>query len=62
MQEEGAQISLLAGSGASIFGVFESGEDRDRAGAALAGMGFTTWAAETLQRLPEPRLQAATPG
>jgi 4-diphosphocytidyl-2-C-methyl-D-erythritol kinase len=55
MRLAGASIALLAGSGASIFGVFPDAEARDRAASDLQEAGFTTWAAETLDRLPDPR-------
>lgn len=55
MRLAGASIALLAGSGASIFGVFPDAEARDRAGSSLREAGFATWSAETLERLPDPR-------
>jgi 4-diphosphocytidyl-2-C-methyl-D-erythritol kinase len=54
MRLAGASIALLAGSGASIFGVFPDAEARDRAGSDLREAGFATWSAETLERLPDP--------
>lgn len=56
MRLAGAQIALLAGSGASLFGVFRDAQARDRAGSELRGLGFATWSAETLTHLPAPRL------
>ncbi|MEX2581781.1 MAG: 4-(cytidine 5'-diphospho)-2-C-methyl-D-erythritol kinase [Gemmatimonadota bacterium] len=50
--DAGAVIALLAGSGASIFGIFEADEDADRAAGLLAGAGFATWRATTLERWP----------
>lgn len=55
MRLAGAQIALLAGSGASLFGVFHDAEARDRAGSELRGLGFASWSAETLTHLPAPR-------
>jgi 4-diphosphocytidyl-2-C-methyl-D-erythritol kinase len=52
MRLAGAQIALLAGSGASLFGVFRDEEARDRAGSELRGLGFATWSAVTLTHLP----------
>ena len=52
MRAAGARVALLAGSGASIFGVFDGEAERDGAEAAVRGAGFTTWRATTLTRLP----------
>jgi 4-diphosphocytidyl-2-C-methyl-D-erythritol kinase len=54
MRESGAPIALLAGSGSSIFAVFDSSAARDGAQAKLLSLGFSTWRAETLA-LPHPR-------
>jgi 4-diphosphocytidyl-2-C-methyl-D-erythritol kinase len=59
MRAAGAKISLLAGSGASLFGVFASEGARDAAVRGVGELGFTTWRAETLERWPEPALGAA---
>jgi 4-diphosphocytidyl-2-C-methyl-D-erythritol kinase len=56
LREAGAGIVLLAGSGASIFGVFENPAERDAAAPLLSAAGFATWAATTLERLPAPRV------
>ncbi|HET7233108.1 MAG TPA: 4-(cytidine 5'-diphospho)-2-C-methyl-D-erythritol kinase [Longimicrobium sp.] len=58
MRSAGARIALLAGSGSSVFGVFENQADRDAAeevvrAASLSGE-LQTWRAETLGRMPEP--------
>lgn len=58
----GARIALLAGSGASVFGVFDSAAERDRAEVAVRGLGFATWRAETLERMPEPVSGGETAG
>lgn len=50
----GATIALLAGSGASLFGVFETEAARDAAGAAVEALGFRIWPARTLERMPVP--------
>lgn len=62
MRLAGAQIALLAGSGASLFGVFHDAESRDRAGSELRETGFATWNAETLAHLPAPRLAGPAAG
>ena len=54
LREAGAFIALLAGSGASVFGVFQSPAARDRAEPTLAALGFDTWRAETLESMPAP--------
>jgi len=48
MREAGARIALLAGSGSSIFGVFDSIEARDAAAGPLDALGMRTWRTETL--------------
>jgi len=47
MREAGARIALLAGSGSSIFGVFDSLEARDAAAGPLDALGMRTWRVET---------------
>jgi 4-diphosphocytidyl-2-C-methyl-D-erythritol kinase len=47
MREAGARVALLAGSGSSIFGVFDSAGARDAAGAPLDALRMRTWRAET---------------
>lgn len=56
LEAAGARIALLAGSGASLFGVFDSAEDRDRAAGALQELGFSTWSTRTLEEMPEPEV------
>lgn len=56
MRLAGASIALLAGSGASLFGVFSDVAARDGAARELRADGFAIWRAETLERLPCPRL------
>lgn len=47
----GASCALLCGSGASVFGLFDNAEERDRAGAALGGnAGWQVFACDTLAR------------
>lgn len=52
MRDAGARIALLAGSGSSIFAVFDSAEARDRASARVAALGMRTWPAETSSAAP----------
>ncbi len=58
MRLAGARIALLAGSGASVFGVFDSAEARDAAEPRVRELGFATWRAETRASMPEPRLDS----
>lgn len=62
MRAAGARIVLLAGSGASIFGVFDEPGERDAAEIALQGAGFTTWRGSTLTRMPEAATDPETAG
>jgi len=56
LRGHGAEIALLAGSGASIFGIFpEEGYDPG-AEAELQAQGFTCWSTSTLAALPRPQL------
>ena len=48
MREAGARIALLAGSGSSIFAIFDSAHARDAASARLGTLGMHLWRAETL--------------
>jgi 4-diphosphocytidyl-2-C-methyl-D-erythritol kinase len=62
MRGAGAEVALLAGSGAAVFGVFRSAADRDRAREGVAGLGIAVWAAETLQHVPAPRVDPSEDG
>lgn len=55
LKEAGAMIALLAGSGASVFGVFPTVESRDAAEEPVRALGLDTWRAETLETMPLPR-------
>jgi 4-diphosphocytidyl-2-C-methyl-D-erythritol kinase len=56
LRSAGASIALLAGSGASIFGVFPAGAAHARVAEQLRQLGFACWAADTLETLPTPTL------
>jgi 4-diphosphocytidyl-2-C-methyl-D-erythritol kinase len=56
MRDAGAEVALLAGSGAAVFGVFRSADDRDRARGSVEGLGMAAWAAESLQCVPPTRV------
>ena len=49
----GAALSLLAGSGSCVFGVFEDERTRDGAAADVEAAGFRSWRAETLSAFPD---------
>ena len=55
MLDTDAYLALLAGSGSSVFGVFDDTAARDAADAQVAALGLRTWPAETLDALPAPR-------
>jgi 4-diphosphocytidyl-2-C-methyl-D-erythritol kinase len=55
--EAGATVALLAGSGSSIFGIFENAEAADRSGQQLASIGMKTWRSVTLSDWPTPEAQ-----
>ncbi|HEX9938971.1 MAG TPA: 4-(cytidine 5'-diphospho)-2-C-methyl-D-erythritol kinase [Longimicrobium sp.] len=55
MRSAGARIALLAGSGSSLFGIFETPVERDSAALALRALHLRLlWPAETLAAMPEP--------
>lgn len=56
LRAAGAEIALLCGSGASLFGVFATVAARDAARPGLDRLGLRTWTAETLTATPVPRL------
>lgn len=56
MREAGAEIALLAGSGASFFGVFRDAAARDRAEGLVGALGMRTWRAETAVAEPGVRV------
>jgi len=55
----GARIALLAGSGSSVFGIFESAVQRDEAALKVRALAvderdLQIWPVETLAKMPEP--------
>jgi 4-diphosphocytidyl-2-C-methyl-D-erythritol kinase len=48
MREGGARIALLAGSGSSIFGIFDDEAARDAAAVSVEALGMRTWRVATL--------------
>lgn len=57
MRDSGARVALLAGSGASVFGIFDDVGARDAADGRVAALGLRTWRAETLTAEPEPEVE-----
>jgi 4-diphosphocytidyl-2-C-methyl-D-erythritol kinase len=58
MLRGGAEIAMLAGSGASLFGVFPSPDLLEPAASELKSLGFSVWHAETLEAVPTPEVCA----
>jgi 4-diphosphocytidyl-2-C-methyl-D-erythritol kinase len=56
MEAPGALVCLLAGSGASLFAVYPSTDERDRAEGAVRALGLATWTARTLETEPAIRV------
>jgi 4-diphosphocytidyl-2-C-methyl-D-erythritol kinase len=54
MRDAGATIAMLAGSGASLFGVFAPDTDPASCSGALRDLGYDVWTARTLQSPPVP--------
>lgn len=55
MRGAGALVAMLSGSGASVFGAFASVQARDAVAEEIAGLGMSTWRAETLEAMPRPQ-------
>lgn len=62
LHRSGARIALLAGSGASIFAVFDRPSPPASAAIELQAKGFTVWSTATLTALPEPVLRRQSSG
>ena len=52
MRDAGARVALLAGSGGSVFGIFDTGAGRDAARERVEALGLQCWSAHTLTALP----------
>jgi 4-diphosphocytidyl-2-C-methyl-D-erythritol kinase len=61
MRMAGAAIAMLAGSGSSLFGVFDFAADRDAAAERCERLGMRCWRTETLARMPAPRVDFRGP-
>jgi 4-diphosphocytidyl-2C-methyl-D-erythritol kinase len=56
LRDSGASVALMAGSGSSVFGVFDGAAERNGAMERLRGIGMSVWAAETLAEEPACRV------
>jgi 4-diphosphocytidyl-2-C-methyl-D-erythritol kinase len=52
LRTAGARIALLAGSGSSVIGIFQSAGELDAAVASVHALGLGVWRAETLTEMP----------
>ncbi|MDB4948054.1 MAG: 4-diphosphocytidyl-2C-methyl-D-erythritolkinase [Gemmatimonadetes bacterium] len=62
MRDAGARIALLAGSGASLFGVFADEGARDLARSRVEALGMACWSAWTLDAEVAPRVDFQVDG
>ena len=56
LRQGGARIAMMAGSGSSVYGVFDSADARDRTLERMRGLRMRAWAAETLDGVPPVRV------
>jgi 4-diphosphocytidyl-2-C-methyl-D-erythritol kinase len=56
LRQGGARIAMMAGSGSSVFGVFESDDARDATLERMRGLRMRAWAAQTLDAEPAVRV------
>lgn len=57
LRQGGAWIAMMAGSGSSVFGVFDDAEARDATLERMRGLRMRAWAAETLDAEPPVRVE-----
>ncbi|HEX2078423.1 MAG TPA: 4-(cytidine 5'-diphospho)-2-C-methyl-D-erythritol kinase [Longimicrobium sp.] len=57
LRQGGARIAMMAGSGSSVFGVFDGEEARDATLERMRGLRMRAWAAETLDAEPPVRVE-----
>jgi 4-diphosphocytidyl-2-C-methyl-D-erythritol kinase len=56
LRQGGARIAMMAGSGSSVFGVFDDADARDGTLERMRGLRMKCWAAETLDAEPPVRV------
>lgn len=56
LRQGGARIAMMAGSGSSVFGVFDDADARDRTLERMRGLRMRAWAADTLDAEPPVRV------
>jgi 4-diphosphocytidyl-2-C-methyl-D-erythritol kinase len=56
LRQGGARIAMMAGSGSSVFGVFDDEDARDRTLERMRGLRMRAWAAATLDAEPPVRM------
>jgi 4-diphosphocytidyl-2-C-methyl-D-erythritol kinase len=56
LRQGGARIAMMAGSGSSVFGVFDDADARDHTLERMRGLRMKAWAADTLDAEPGVRL------
>lgn len=56
LRQGGARIAMMAGSGSSVFGVFDSDDARDQTLERMRGQRMRAWAARTLEAEPPVRV------
>lgn len=57
LRQGGARIAMMAGSGSSVFGVFDSEDARDGTLERMRGLRMRAWAAQTLDAEPAVRVE-----
>jgi 4-diphosphocytidyl-2-C-methyl-D-erythritol kinase len=57
LRQGAARIAMMAGSGSSVFGVFESDDARDATLERMRGLRMRAWAAQTLDAEPAVRVE-----
>ena len=57
LRQGGARIAMMAGSGSSVFGVFDSDDERDATLERMRGLRMRAWAAQTLDAEPAVRVE-----
>ncbi|HST58234.1 MAG TPA: 4-(cytidine 5'-diphospho)-2-C-methyl-D-erythritol kinase [Longimicrobium sp.] len=56
LRQGGARMAMMAGSGSSVFGIFDSADARDHTLERMRGLRMRAWAAETADAVPPVRI------